>query len=254
MEAEGEASFMRLFGKRSVTERLRRRPVSVRTVYVVEGVNANNLLGITVPRSIPIRQLPEKRFRHISGNAQSQGVIADVEEYQYADFDELITEHRTKPVLVFLDRITDPQNLGAILRSVACFGGFAVVLPKHESVPVNETVLKVACGGENYVPVAQVANLSIAIDKAKKQGYSIGATVVTGGKSLSSVPLSFPLGLVFGSEGEGIRPVLMKHVDYAVTLPMQGAALSFNVAIAVSILSYEAYCQRQTKTESFRNT
>jgi len=138
-----------------------------------------------------------------------------------------------------LDNISDPQNLGAIIRSLACFGRFGVVFPKHDSCEVNETVLHVASGGENYVPISMVTNLSSALIEAKKSGYWISGAMVKGGEDVRQVKLPFPLCLVLGSEGKGLRPGIEKQLELKLSLPMKGAGLSFNVSVACAIFCYE---------------
>jgi 23S rRNA (guanosine2251-2'-O)-methyltransferase len=145
--------------------------------------------------------------------------------------------------LIFLDSISDPQNLGSIIRTAACFGDFAVVLPKHGACEVNDTVLHVASGGENFVPVAMVTNLSSALIQAKEAGYWTVGTVVEGGEVLHKVSLPFPLCLVLGSEGRGIRQGLHNQLDIKVNLPMK-AQLSFNVAVSCAIFCYEISRQK----------
>ncbi|HTY45612.1 MAG TPA: 23S rRNA (guanosine(2251)-2'-O)-methyltransferase RlmB [Patescibacteria group bacterium] len=235
---------MRLYGKRSVSERLKADPASIKRLYIEEGLQRPEIVSLGRKAGIAVECLRSGRFAQLAQGNQTQGVIAEVTKFVYRDFDELISQDPAS-VLIFLDRINDPHNLGVILRSCACFGNFSVVLPGHESAQVNETVLKVACGAENYVPVSLITNLSVAIQKAQKQGYWIASTVVEGGDNPRQARLNFPLGLVFGSEGQGVRPGLLKHIDYRLTLPMTGAGLSFNVAIAVSIFCYEISSQRQ---------
>ncbi|MBU3958558.1 MAG: 23S rRNA (guanosine(2251)-2'-O)-methyltransferase RlmB [Candidatus Omnitrophica bacterium] len=235
---------MRLYGKRSVLERLKADPKSIKKVYLKEGVCRPEIAHLAKKKNIQVESLSAKRFFQLAQNVHAQGVMAEVDKFRYHDFEELISQDKQRqPTLICLDRINDPQNLGVILRNCACFGGFAVVLPKHETTGVTEAVLKVACGGENYTPVCLVTNLSSAIHKAKEQGYWVGATVVEGGQSPRQLKFNFPLCLLFGSEGEGIRPGLLKHIDYKLTLPMQGAGLSFNVAMAVTIFCYELTTQ-----------
>ncbi|MFA5362089.1 MAG: 23S rRNA (guanosine(2251)-2'-O)-methyltransferase RlmB [Candidatus Omnitrophota bacterium] len=236
---------MRLYGKRSVMERLHKNPRSMKKIYIQDGMNKPDIAHIGRQKHVPVEIVKQQRFAQlVQGGVHTQGIMADIENFRYDDFDEIL-ELEDKPVLIFLDRINDPQNLGSILRSCACFGGFCVVLPKFESVDVTEAVLKVACGGENYVPVCRVVNLSLAVQKARKDGYWIGAAVVEGGQNPRQLSLNFPFGLVVGSEGQGVRPGLVKDLDYRFTLPMQGAELSFNVAVAVSMFCYEVVCQKK---------
>jgi 23S rRNA (guanosine2251-2'-O)-methyltransferase len=235
---------MRLYGKRSVAERLKSNPHSIKTIIIQEGIDRSDIINLARANNISIEKFTRKRFEQISRNIQTQGVIAETSGFLYHDYDEIIDRpDPEKYTLIILDRVTDPHNLGVILRSSACFGKFCLVLPKFEAVEINETVLKVACGAENYIPVCLVTNLSVAIQKAKKAGYWIAATVVNDGDNPRQVKLNSPLAVLFGSEGQGIRPGLMKYVDYKLTLPMKGAHLSFNVAMAVGIFCYEISSQ-----------
>ena len=134
-----------------------------------------------------------------------------------------------------LDSLNDPHNLGSIIRIAACFDGFAIVIPEHGSCEVNETVIHVASGGENFVPVSIVTNLSTALIQAKKAGYWAVGTVVDEGQDMTRTSLPFPLCLVLGAEGKGIRYGIQKHLDMKISLPMKGAQLSFNVAMACAI-------------------
>jgi 23S rRNA (guanosine2251-2'-O)-methyltransferase len=165
-------------------------------------------------------------------------VLAETEPFRYAELEGLLRQS-DRPTLFLLDRVTDPQNLGAVLRTLACLGGFAVVLPRHDSVEVTESVLRVACGGENYVAVAQVTNLTQACEQAKKAGYWIAGAATAGGVPLHEADWPSPLGVVLGSEGAGIRRGLEKHLELKLTLPMPGAALSYNVATAAGLIAYE---------------
>jgi 23S rRNA (guanosine2251-2'-O)-methyltransferase len=236
---------MWLHGKRSVAERLKANPQTIMRIFLSEGTDWPEGEKLAALKRVSLRKIHPKQFFKLARDTQAQGVIAEIEKFQYSNFYELISqEEKKKPVLLFLDRITDPRNLGAIIRSSACFGGFSIVLSKNRTAEINETVLKVACGAENYIPVTRVTNLSQAVLEAKKQGYWIYATVVGKGYSLRDTKLNFPLGLIFGSEGEGIKQSLIKNADFKLSLPMPGAHLSFNVAVAASLFCYEIACQR----------
>ncbi len=151
------------------------------------------------------------------------------------------------PSILFLDSLNDPQNLGAIIRSAGCLGAFSVVLPTHDSVEVTEAVLRVSSGGDNYVSISKVSNLSQAIIAAKEAGFWIAGTVVEGGKAPWEVSFPFPLALVMGSEQKGIREVLRKHLDMELTIPMGHPRMSFNVAQATTIFCYEITKQKNKK-------
>lgn len=237
---------MKLFGKNQVYERLKANPQSIKQIYLLKNSDLKSIADFARQNNIDCIYLEPGKFVELSGEKHSQGVIAEIEEFTYSDLDELLAlPKEEKYTLIAISNINDPQNLGSILRSAACFGGLALVLPKHRSVQITETVLKVACGGENYVPVVQVTNLIPAIEKAKESGYWIVGGVTENGENLSNFKLPFPLCLVIGSEGEGIRKGILSHLDYQVTIPMRGKVLSLNTAVASAVFFYEISRQRQ---------
>lgn len=237
---------MRIYGRNSIAERLKINSQSIQCLLLDKGKAPRELEFQAKNKRIPVRYLTEREFEKACRGIRSQGIVAEVEDFKYDEFEDIISAPKEKPpTLLFLDNFNDPQNLGAVLRSAACFGGFAIVLPKHDSVEVTEAVLRVASGGENYVRIARVNNLSNALEAAKKHGYWIAGAVTEGGQNLTKASLSFPLSLVIGSEAKGIRPGLIKHLDFRLIIPMQGAGLSFNVAAATAIFCYEIARQRK---------
>lgn len=239
---------MKLFGKNSVIERLRADPKSVRKIFVQHGFQGTLFIHKKArPWGIPVLPVPQSKLMKIGRDKNTQGVMADVEDFAYIPYDELLdTAVHKKRCPLFLDGLTDPQNLGAIIRSLACFGKFSIVLPTHDSVSITEAVLRVASGGENYVPVARVPNLGNAIKKAKDEGFQIAGAVVQGGQALGEVNLPYPLGLVIGSEQKGIRDIVRKQLDLELSIPMASDTLSFNAAHAVSVLCYEITRQKKS--------
>ncbi|MBU1871595.1 MAG: RNA methyltransferase, partial [Candidatus Omnitrophica bacterium] len=175
----------------------------------------------------------------------------EVENFIYTTFAELLENCLKKQiVIIFLDNLTDPQNLGSIIRTTACMGGFAIAIPKHDSCKITDTVLHVASGGENYTPLCVVGNTAKTLVEAKRSGCWIAGSILKGGTNIDAAELAFPLCLVMGSEGKGIREGLIKHLDFKITLPMKGAHLSFNVAVATALFSYEISRQREQRTRS----
>ena len=230
---------MQLYGKRPVLERLKAAPATIRTLVLQKEVDAPEVVQAAKAAHLRFVSASKAEFERRAGPVHAQGVIAEVEEFRYAPLEDLLKKPEPRPTLLLLDRVTDPQNLGAILRTTACLGGIALVLPKHDSAEVNETVLRVACGGENYVPVARVTNLIAAAEQAKKAGYWVAGCSTTEGEPIHRAQWPWPLAVILGSEGTGIRPGLKKHLELTLTLPMPGAALSFNVAVAAALIAYE---------------
>jgi len=234
-----------LYGKNSVLERLKVNPKSIRKIFLQENFDAPHIVSLIESVRIPLVRLSERELNRKKRADRLQGIIAEVDKFLYTPFSQLLdTAKKEKLSLIFLDSINDPHNLGSIMRSLACFGGFAVVIPKYSACEVNETVLHVASGGENFVPVSMVVNLSTALIAAKKAGFWAAGTVVEGGEDINNVRLPFPLCLVLGSEGKGIRHGLKNQLDLKIKIPMSGASLSFNVAMACSIFCYEIARQR----------
>ena len=238
---------MRLFGRNSIMERLRSDPKSIRKIYVQHGFKGTLFIHKKARQwGIPVFPAPESKMMKIGRDRNTQGILADVDDVTYIPYEELLeTALKKKRCPVFLDGLNDPQNLGAIIRSLACLGKFSIVLPTHDSVSVTEAVLRVASGGENHVPFAKVSNLSNAIRKAQKESFQIAGAVVQGGQCLSEIKLPHPLGLVIGSEQKGIRDVIRKILDIELSIPMACDTLSFNVAHATTVLCYEITRQKK---------
>ena len=236
---------MYLYGKNSVLERLKASPEGIRKIYIQDNFNAPHIMKIIKSEKIPVTKVTEKELLGIKRADRLQGIVAESSKFRYIPFEELLMNSDGNPLsFIFLDGLNDPHNLGSIMRISACFGGFAIVIPEHGSCEVNETVLHVASGGENFVPVSMVTNLSSSLIKAKKAGYWAVGTVVEGGEDINRATLPFPLCLVLGTEGKGIRYGILKHLDMKVTLSMEGAQLSLNVATACAIFCHEIAKQR----------
>lgn len=238
---------MLLYGRVSVFERLKANPSSIKKILLQENIPLPDIEGPAKANGIPLERLPSHQLKRLKPVKDLQGVVAKVDKFTYADFDGLLDQAQNKKLsLIFLDRINDPQNFGAIVRTAACFGGFAVVIPQFNACGVTEAVLHVASGGENYTPIAMVSNLSNSIIQAKKCGlWIVGAEAGDDASDIGTASFPFPLGIVLGSEGEGIRYGIQKHLDLKVRVPMKGAALSFNVGIACAIFCYEISKQRK---------
>ena len=240
---------MRLYGYNSVVERLRSYPKTIRHIYLQEGHREAAYIHRKAKQwEIPVYVVPGTKLLKLARNTNTQGILVDIEDFSYKSYDDLLEEAADKKrTLLFLDSLNDPQNLGAIMRSLACLGYFGIVLPTHDSVSVTETVLRVASGGDNHVPVSKVANLGQAIRQAKEAGFFIVGAVAESGKDLMQAEFPALVGLVLGSEQKGIREVNRRLLGEELTIPMQLDRLSFNVAHAAAILAYEITKQKKQK-------
>ena len=236
---------MYLYGKNSILERLKKNPKSIKKIFIDKDFRTLHVIEAIKAKNISTQFVTERELMKIKRADRLQGIVALVNDFEYTPLEELLSKAKNENLsLICLDNINDPHNLGSIMRTVACFGRFAVVLPRHASCEVNDTVMHVASGGENFVPVSMVNNMLTAIIKAKKAGFWVVGTVVEKGENINKASLPFPLCLVLGSEGKGIRPGIKKHLDLKVSLPMGGAQLSLNVATACAIFCYEISKQK----------
>ncbi len=242
---------MRLYGRNPVLERIKSNPRSIKRIFVEHGHPDSTYVNQKAKQfGIPVTMVPSSKMLKLARDVNSQGLLAEIDGFSYLSFPDLMAVAKEKNgTLVFLDELNDPQNLGGIMRSLGCLGNFYIVLPTHHSVEVTETVLRVSCGGDNYVGVAKVSNIALAITKAKEEGFWIAGSVVKDGQDVTETQFQFPFALVIGSEQKGIREVITKHLDIAVTIPMANPRMSFNAAHATTILCYEISRQRGQQRE-----
>ena len=230
---------MIIYGVNPVLEAIRSHPERVRYVGVVREQSARHqrLIGEATAKGVSVRKLAADQIGRLAGRGVHNGVVAEVSEQAYADFDDVIAAEETKFVLL-LDGITDPQNLGAILRVADGFGVHLVVIPEHDSVGLTPAAVKASAGASQWVPVAEVTNLARAIEALQKQGFWVYAAADQG-DAPSTIDFTGRVALVLGNEGKGIRRNVLEHCDRVVTIPMRGHVESFNVATAAAILCYE---------------
>jgi 23S rRNA (guanosine2251-2'-O)-methyltransferase len=234
-----------IYGVNPVLEAIRSHPERIRYVGVAREETARHqrLMGEAKRAGVAVRNLAADQIERLAGRGVHNGVVAEVSETAYADFDEIVEKEETNFVLI-VDSITDPQNFGAILRVADGFGVDLVVIPQHDSVGLTPVAVKASAGASEWVQVAQVTNLSRSIEALRKAGYWIYAAA-EGGDRPEAIDFRGKVALVVGSEGKGIRRNVLEHCDRVVTIPMTGHIESFNVATATAILCYEV--RRQQK-------
>ena len=231
-----------IYGINPVMEMLKGRAKSVKQIVVAGtrgGENIQVLVRLAGQSGIPVEYRDRVYLEKLAGTGDHQGVVCLCEEFEYTDL-EAVIGHRREPfrdgLIVVLDGITDPQNLGSLLRTAQCFGANGVVIPRDRAAPVTPSVIKASAGAALHLPVARVVNLANALDRLKKEGYWIYAAEAHSGTALDRTDFEGPVGLVMGSEGEGIRPLVMKKCDFFVSIPLEGSFDSLNVAVAAGIL------------------
>ncbi|MQQ99417.1 23S rRNA (guanosine(2251)-2'-O)-methyltransferase RlmB [Glaciimonas soli] len=240
-----------IFGFHAVTARLRHEASSVEEIYVdANRVDARmkDLLYTAKGLGVRIIQADEQRLANIVGTRRHQGVVAKAGELSLArNLDELLDAIDGPPLLLILDGITDPHNLGACLRVADGVGAHAVIAPKDRAVGLNATAMKVASGAADTVPYITVTNLARTLRELKERDVLLIGTTEDGEKSLYEADFSGPAALIMGSEGEGMRRLTRETCDVLVNVPMFGSVESLNVSVASGVCLYEARRQRIVK-------
>jgi predicted rRNA methylase len=238
-------NLMILYGINSILERLQQDPQSIRKIFIEESFTHPQIEQLITKHNSRFDIVSARDLKRITPAKDLQKIVAKVERFEYVPFEDLLKQH-SKTSLVFLDGISDPHNVGVIMRTLACYGGFALVMPEHGACSVNDTVMHVASGGENYVPVAQVPDLTAAVAKARSGGFAVYGSLATGEtNAITAITFTFPLAIVLGAEARGISEEVLAQVDHQIMIPMDGAPLSFNVNNACAIMCYEIAKQRK---------
>ena len=230
-----------IYGKNPVIEAINAKK-AIR-VFLVSNFNDQKILNLINSNRVPVSVISPNEMNKMSNNGVHQGVAAELKPYQTVSLEEIIykAKNKQKKIIVMLDGIEDPHNLGAILRSADVFEASGIILPKHNSVSLNATVAKTSAGAINYVPVAVVNNLNQAIKTLKEEGYWVVSTDGSAEISYSSIKYDFPVVVVIGSEGKGVSPLVLKNSDYIVKIPQFGHVNSLNASVAAGILLAEVH-------------
>jgi len=188
----------------------------------------------------------KERLDQLSHTGKHQGVIAYAAAYEYAEVDDILNAAKEKnepPFIILLDNIEDPHNLGAIIRTAHQAGAHGVIIPKRRAVGLTATVAKTSAGAINYLPVAKVTNLAVTIDELKTKGLWFVCADMDG-ELMYQLDLKGPIGLVIGSEGEGVGRLVKEKCDFVAKIPMFGNVDSLNASVATGVLAYEIVRQR----------
>ncbi len=235
-----------IYGSGPVTELLRSKPDAVQAVYVQK--EQSKLAELAIRRGVEVAVKSRAELDALAGEGAShQGVIAIAGEFRYADLHDVLDAVEGPALVVALDSVQDPHNLGAIVRSAYVLGAHAVVVPKDRSARVTAVVTKSSAGATEHLPIVQVTNLVRALEDMKQRELWIAAVAShEHARPIHDLDATSPLCLVLGSEGKGIRPLVHKTSDFTVEIPMVGAAVgSLNVSVAAGVALYEISRQRR---------
>lgn len=235
-----------IFGKNTIANALEHND-SLKRVLVSSSFKDDRIFKLLKNKKVSYRIVSQNEINSLVGNVNHQGVIAEIEEYKYISLEELIrkNQNNSNSLLVLLDGIEDPHNLGAILRSVDAFGANGVIIGANRQVGLNSTVAKVSTGAIEYVDTCMVTNLNQTIQKLKEEGYWIVAS--DGEAKLDYRQVDYnntKIVLVVGSEGFGISKLLLKNSDFIVKIPMVGHVNSLNASVACAIFLAQIYNAR----------
>ncbi|MBO4419185.1 MAG: 23S rRNA (guanosine(2251)-2'-O)-methyltransferase RlmB [Oscillospiraceae bacterium] len=239
-------------GRNALTEALK----SGRTIdklYVAEGSTDRSLARLAAlakEAGAVVVPTDRRKLDQMSPTGTHQGVIAAVAAHEYASVEDILAlaaQRNEAPLIVICDELSDPHNLGAILRSAECAGAHGVIIPKRRSVGLTAVVAKTSAGAVEYLPVARVSNISNTIRELKDQGVWVYGTAADGAGELYRTDLTGPSAIVIGNEGEGMSRLVRESCDALVSIPMKGRISSLNASAAAAVLLYEALRQRESK-------
>lgn len=243
-EAEGQ-----LEGRNAITEALKSGR-TIDKVFVAQGDTDKSLQRLAAQAKeagAVVVPVDRRKLDAMSTTRAHQGIIALAAAHEYVTIDDILEEAAARneaPLIVICDELSDPHNLGAILRSAECAGAHGVIIPKRRSVGLTATVAKASAGAVEYMKVARVTNINAAISELKDKGVWVFGTAAEGSIPMYQADLTGPAAIVIGNEGDGISPLVRKNCDVMVNIPMRGRISSLNASAAASILLYEAVRQR----------
>lgn len=247
-----------IYGLHAVQALLDKEPDSVSAIWFDQArqdKRMQTVFGLAKKTGVMIHKVGREELDSLCGNSQHQGVVAESTAsgvWDEARLMTLLAQLQEPPLLLILDGVTDPHNLGACLRSADGAGAHAVIAPKDNACSLTGVVRKVASGAAESVPFVQVTNLARTLKKLKDAGIWLVGTTGNADQNLYETDLKGPIGIVMGAEGQGMRRLTAEACDFLVSLPMQGKVESLNVSVSTGICLYEAIRQRREKPQGER--
>ncbi len=242
---------MIIYGKNPVNEALSDPGSGIDEVIVnkdVKSANVSDIVKLAKKRGVKVSFLPREALNRLAGNSSHQGVVAKIRDFQYSDISQIVKtagKSSENLLIVILDHIEDPQNLGAIVRTVDFLGAHGVVIPKDRAAAVTPSVIKASSGAVNHVPVARVVNITREIKELKKDGvWIVGADADSEQTIYEQDFKNLDIALVIGSEGRGLSKSVKDSCDFLVSIPKSGKVSSLNASVAAGMMLYEIVRQR----------
>ena len=240
-----------LIGRQPVLEALERGDLGIEKVMLEQDASGDRIGAIRAAaedRGAPVQYVPAARLRHEADGAAHQGVVAITAPIRYREVDEMLSDiaptwdavQAKKPLLLVVDRVTDPRNFGAILRSAVAAGTDGAIVPTREMAPLNAAAIKASAGTAPRLPIARSDDLAQVLTQLKERGYFVYGADGTADTSLWEADWDRPVAVVLGSEGEGLAPDVAAACDELVAIPLRGPAESLNVSVAAGLLLFAA--------------
>ena len=245
-----------IYGINPVLEALRSERQALNKIILAEGKEGGNirlLRQLAREKGIPVQFSPKEALDRLAGTGHHQGVLGFTPASSYSTWDDLLERVRSAPgkaIVLVLDSIEDPQNLGSLIRTAEACGVRGIILPKDRAAGITPVVVKASAGAVAHLPVVRVTNLANTLEDLKKKGFWIVGADSRAEKGLYELKFDMNVGLVIGSEGKGVRPLLLKKCDYTVSIPMRGKVSSLNAAIAGAVILFEILRQQVTERTS----
>ena len=242
-----------IVGRNPVIEHLQRGTQVVEKIWIAEGNNHSRIQHIVTmaeKAGVPIKHCKRRELDRLEPSVPHQGVVAFVSPARYSDLSSILAKierNEQNALLIILDNIQDPRNLGAVLRTADAVNADAVIIPKNHAVGITAAVHKASAGVSTYMPIVKVTNIAHTIDTLKSRGIWVAGTAGNASCLYTDADFRVPLCLVLGSEGKGLRRLVKQKCDYLVHLPMLGKIDSLNVSVAAGVLLYEVIRQRDMK-------
>ncbi|NPA54635.1 MAG: 23S rRNA (guanosine(2251)-2'-O)-methyltransferase RlmB [Aquificae bacterium] len=233
-----------IWGRNPIIEALKAERSIEKILVAHDSHPPKELVKLAEKRKIKVQKAPRKKIEELAGTKKTQGVVALLSPVQYWKEEEFINHILEKEgIALILDHITDPQNVGNIIRTAEVLGAHGIVIPRERSSPINEVVVKASTGAIFHIPILKTGNLRQFLDKFKKKGGWV-LSVEKGGKPIHKLSFPFPLAVVVGSEGKGVSKTILDTSDLIATIPMKGKVTSLNVSSATAIALWEVVKQK----------
>lgn len=233
-----------IFGRQPVLEALKSgAPIEkILIMFGAKGSTIDRIYALAKQRGIPVTQAAKQRFRELGEETVTQGVAAMIAAVAYVEVEDLleIARRNNEPAFILvLDELEDPHNLGALIRTAECAGVHGVIVSKHHSATIGQTVAKTSAGASMHVPIARVSNIAQALDELKQHGVWILGTAMEGERTYYEADYSGPIAIVVGNEGRGIRRLVKEKCDFLVRIPLYGKIESLNASVAGALVMFE---------------